>query len=73
VGIRNFFRLLVRGVPSRRDRHHDGHDVADTTRDALGPAGGGPTGGRVTGNAVYKHLEKTVGPNQPGRGRPERD
>ncbi len=63
MGIRNFFRLLARSASSRSGRRHGGHDIADTARDALGPSSGGGSGGRVTGNAVYKHLEKTLGPN----------
>ncbi len=69
MGIRNFFRLLVRGMPAERPARHTGHDVADTVRDAMGPLGGGGGGhgsnGRMSGNAVYKHLEKSVGPNHP--------
>lgn len=65
MGMRNFFRVLLRGAPPERPPRHGGHDIAETARETLGPASGGSFGGRVTGSAVYKHLEKTVGPNHP--------
>ncbi len=62
MGLRNFFRLLVRGVPPERANRHSGHDLADTVRDATGRfgAGGRGGGGRPPGNAVYEHIGKTA-------------
>lgn len=70
MSLRNFLRLLIKGVPESGTRvRHGGHEIADTVRDAMGPqAGGGGQGaggGRMTGNAVYKHFERTLGPNHP--------
>lgn len=61
MGIRNFFRLLRHGVPPRPSVRHQGHDLADTVRDATGWAGAGGVhgGGRAAGDAVYKHIAKT--------------
>lgn len=62
MSVRNFFRLLVRGVPAEPPNRHDGHELADTVRAATGwfGAGGNSGGGRGPGDAVYKHIGKSA-------------
>lgn len=57
MSIRGFFRALLRRDPARRPEH-SGDELADEIRETLGPQGGGSAGGgRMTGSAVYHHLE----------------
>lgn len=58
MSIRRFLRALLRPDPDDRRVTHRGDDIAEEVREAIGPLGGGSRGGgRLTGSAVYRHLE----------------
>ena len=57
MGLGRFVKELFGGRVEPRIPH-EGDELAEDIRDAMGPqAGGGRGGGRMTGSAVYKLFE----------------